>query len=118
MMGEENNVKVATENHDYSETISTERKPRNKERGPDRKPRDYPHHTMKNLRQFQNVPHDNFKSYMQENKGVDVGGKRFNWDGLAVAIWIVCAISAGGYGLWWLYNHYKNEKDNNTENRF
>ncbi|MDH3780300.1 MAG: hypothetical protein OES15_05530 [Nitrosopumilus sp.] len=70
------------------------------QRGPDRKPRDYPHHTMKNLRQFQNVPHDNFRSYMQENKGVEVGDKSFNWNGLAVTILVVCIISVGGYGLW------------------
>jgi len=77
------------------------------QRGPDKKTRNYQHHIMKNLRQFQNVQHGNFRSYMQENKGVDVGGKRFNWNGLAVAILIVCAISAGGYGLWWLYNQRK-----------
>jgi len=81
------------------------------QRGPDKKTRNYPHHTMKNLRQFQNVPHDNFRSYMQENKGVDVGGKNFNWNGLAVAILIVCTISAGGYGLWWLYNKRKHQND-------
>ncbi|MDH3341795.1 MAG: hypothetical protein OEL84_11015 [Nitrosopumilus sp.] len=48
---------------------------------------------------------------MQENKGVDVGGKSFNLDGLVVAILIVCAISAGGYGLWWLYNKRKYQDD-------
>jgi len=82
------------------------------QRGPDKKTRNYPHHIMKNLRQFQNVPHDNFRNYMQENKGVDVGGKNFNWNGLAVAILIVCAISVGGYGLWWLYNKRKHQNDN------
>lgn len=81
------------------------------QRGQDKKTRNYPHHTMKNLRQFQNVSHDSFRSYMQENKGVDVGGSNFNLNGLAVAILIVCVISAGGYSLWWLYNKRKHQNN-------
>ena len=53
MMDEENKVvESASESYDGSENISTGKKPRSRERGPDKKPRTYRANSMKNFVQY------------------------------------------------------------------
>ena len=46
----------ASESFDDSENISTGKKPRSRERGPDKKPRTYRANSMKNFEQFKERP--------------------------------------------------------------
>lgn len=73
------------------------------QRGPDKKQRDFPLHTLKNLPQFRNKSHEEVRQYILETKGVDIGGN-FNWNGFALAILIIVAVVIGGYGLWKWYD--------------
>ena len=59
-MTEENNNDVEITSSDYSESEidSPERKPRSRERGPDKKPRTYRTNSMRNLEQFSNRPQE------------------------------------------------------------
>lgn len=109
-MNEKNNsvdVEITAESYNDSETISTERKPRSRERGPDKKPRTYRANSMKNFVQFNERPEE-FAKYLKEVKGVDVTGN----SGIVKAILIFSGLMFAIFGCWWLYNHYKNEKDN------
>jgi len=110
MMSEENNnvdVETATENYEDSEILYTERKPRSRERGPDKKSRTYWTNSMSNLNQFNQRPEE-FTKYLKEVKGVDVTGN----SSIVKAILIFSGLMFAIFGGWWLYNHYKNEKDN------
>ena len=57
------------------------------QRGPDKKPRNFPLHTLKNLPQFRNKSHEEVRQYILETKGIDVGGN-FNWNGFAIVIFM------------------------------
>lgn len=76
------------------------------QRGPDKKPRDFPLHTLKNLPQFRDKPHEEVRRYIKETKGVDIGGN-VNWDRMILWLLIGLAIVAGGIGIWKLYEKYQ-----------
>ena len=91
------------------------RKKRSRERGKDTKPRDYPLHTMRNLPQFRNKSHEEFRQYILETKGVDIGSN-FNLGSLMLWILLVFAIVAGGIGIVkWL--HQRQERKDNQNSR-
>ena len=109
MMSEENSndvAEIAIENHDDTEILYTERKPRSKERGPDKKPRTYRANSMNNFVQFNQRP-EKFTKYLKDEKGVDITGNSGMWKILL----IIVGIAFAGFGGLWLYNHYKSEKD-------
>ena len=99
---------LITENNNEESTTAGRRK-RSKERGKDLKPRDFPLHTLKNLPQFRDKPHEEIRQYILEKKGVDIG-ENFNWNGFGVAILIVVAVLVGGYVVWKWYDCRKNQK--------
>ncbi|MCH9657478.1 hypothetical protein K0U27_02075 [archaeon] len=80
------------------------------QRGQDKKPRNFPLHTLKNLPQFRDKSHEEIRRYILETRGVDIGGN-FNWNGLAIAIFITIAVVLGGYGLWKWHNRRKYQND-------
>ena len=106
MMGEKNNVEVATENHEEFESISMERKPRSRERGPDKKPQTYRANSMNNFVQFKDRQ-EVFAKYLKEVKGVDITGN----SGIVKSILILSGLMFAIFGGLWLYNHYKSETD-------
>ena len=74
MMGDGNNgVEISSESYDDSEIEYSERKPRSRERGPDKKPRTYRANSMRNLEQFSNRPQE-FQTYLKDEKGIDITG--------------------------------------------
>ena len=105
---------LITETNDAEYTPSGRRK-RSKERGKDSKPRNYPLHTMKNLPQFRNKSHEEFRQHILETKGVDIGSN-FNFGSIIMPILIVSAIVAGGYGLYWLMKQFQKRKETQNEN--
>ena len=116
MMSEENSndvAEIATENHDDTEILYTERKPRSRERGSDKKPRTYRANSMNNFVQFKERP-EKFTKYLKEVKGVDITGN----SGIVKSILIFSGLMFAIFGGWWLYNHYKNEKDSSIENQY
>ncbi len=114
MMIDENNNEVETVSESYGETEIelAERKPRSKERGPDKKPRTYRANSMNNFVQFRERP-EVFATYLKDVKGVDVTGN----SGITRMLLILGGIGLAGLGSWWLYNHYKNGKNDNIENK-
>ena len=88
------------------EDAPTGRRKRNRERGKDAKPRDFPLHTLKNLPQFRDKPHEEVRQYILEKKGVDIGGN-FNWNHFGIAMLIAIVVLVGGYGVWKWYNQKK-----------
>lgn len=115
-MSEENSndiVEIITESYKDTETISTERKPRSRERGPDKKPRTYRANSMNNFVQFRGRPEE-FAKYLKDVKGVDVTGN----SGIVKSILILSGLMFTLFGGLWLYNHYKNGKDSSTENPY
>jgi len=109
MMSEENSndvAEIAIENHDDTEILYTERKPRSRERGPDKKSRTYRANSMKNFVQFNQRPEE-FTKYLKDEKGVDITGNSGMWKILL----IIVGVAFVGFGGLWLYNHYKSEKD-------
>ena len=106
-------VEITTESYKDTETISTERKPRSRERGPDRKPRTYRANSMNNFVQFKDRPEE-FAKYLKDVKGVDITGNSSTVKSILILSGLMFAI----FGGWWLYNHYKNGKDNRTENPY
>ena len=92
---------MITETNDVEDNPNG-RKKRSRERGKDTKLRDYPLHTMKNLPQFRNKSHEEFRQYILQTKGVDMGGT-INWNNTVMWILIVTAIVVGGIGIskWW-----------------
>jgi len=110
MTGEENNdVVIASESYDDSETLVTERKSRSRERGPDKKPRTYRANSMNNFVQFKDRPEE-FAKYLKDVKGVDISGN----SGILKAFLIFGVAIIAVFGGLWLYNHYKKD---NIENR-
>ena len=116
MMIDENSnadVEIATESFEDSEIVNTERKKsRSRERGPDKKPRTYKVNSMRNLDQFNQRPEE-FTKYLKDEKGVDITGN----SGIVKILLIFSGLLFAGLGGWWLYNHYKNEKDS-VENKY
>jgi len=113
MIDENKVVESVSESYDDSEIDYIERKPRSKERGPDKKPRTYKANSMSNLTQFNQRPEE-FAKYLKEEKGVDIAGN----SGIVKAVLIFCVAMITIFGGLWLYNWYKNRKNNNSaENR-
>ena len=81
----EENTGMITETNDAKYTVNRRRK-RSKERGKDSKPRNFPLQTMKNLPQFRNKSHEEFRQHILKTKGVDIGS---NISGLQIGIIIV-----------------------------
>ncbi|MDH5665610.1 MAG: hypothetical protein OEY10_04880 [Nitrosopumilus sp.] len=112
MMEEDKVVETTVESYE-SEIDSSERKPRSRERGPDKKPRTYRANSMKNFVQFKERPEE-FAKYLNDEKGVDITGN----SGIAKAFLIFGGAMIAIFGGLWLYNHYKNERKDNIENRY
>jgi len=112
MMEEDKVVEIAAESYE-SEIDSAERKPRSKERGPDKKPRTYKANSMKNFVQFKDRPEE-FKKYLKDMKGVDISGN----SGIVKAFLIFGGVMVAVFGGLWLYNRYKNERNDNVENTY
>ena len=110
MMIDENKVvESASESYDGSENISIGKKPRSRERGPDKKPRTYRANSMKNFVQFKERPEE-FAKYLNEEKGINIAGN----SGIVKAVLIFCVAMITIFGGLWLYNRYKNRKNNNS----
>jgi len=110
---EENNndVEIASESYDDSETVYTEKKKRSRERGPDKKPRTYRVNSMNNLAQFKQRPEE-FTKYLKDEKGVDITGN----SGIVKIFLIFGGVMITIFGGLWLYNQYKNRKNNDLKN--
>lgn len=54
------------------------------QRGPDKKKRNFPAQTLKNLPQFRDKPHE-VRQYILETRGVDIGSN-FNWKLFAIGV--------------------------------
>ena len=67
---------------------------------------------MNNFVQFKERPEE-FKKYLQDVKGVDITGN----SGIVKILLILGGLGFAGLGGWWLYTHYKNEKDS-AENKY
>jgi len=76
---------MITETNDAKYTVNRRRN-RSKERGKDSKPRNFPLQTMKNLPQFRDKSHEEFRQHILKTKGVDIGS---NISGLQIGIIIV-----------------------------
>ena len=113
MMDENKVVESVSESYDDSGNVSTGKKPRSRERGPDKKPRTYRANSMKNFVQFKERPEE-FAKYLNEEKGVNISGN----SGIAKAFLIFCVAMIAIFGGLWLYNRYKNGRNNSTENRY
>ena len=103
IMDEDKIVESVSESYDDSENISTGKKPRSRERGPDKKPRTYRANSMRNFVQFKERPEE-FAKYLKDEKGVDITGN----SGIVKAFLIFCVVMIAIFGGLWLYNHYKN----------
>jgi hypothetical protein len=111
MMEEDKVVETAVESYEY-EIDYAERKPRSRERGPDKKPRTYRANSMNNFVQFKDRPEE-FKKYLKHEKGVDITGN----SGIVKTFLISGGVMIAIFGGLWLYNHYKNRKTDNIESR-
>jgi len=102
---------LITETNEVERTASGRRK-RSRERGKDSKPRNFPLHTMKNLPQFRDKSHEEFRQHILKTKGVDIGSN-FNWNNTMVWILIGLVVVAGGIGIvkWWQQRQMKNGMD-------
>ena len=67
------------------------------QRGQDKKPRNFPLHTLKNLPQFRNKSHEEVRRYIQETKGIDIGS---NVNAVHVAAIVIVALVAITSPLW------------------
>jgi len=96
-----------------AEDTASGRRKSSRERGKDSKPRNYPLHTLKNLPQFRNKPHEEVRQYILEKKGIDIGSN-FNWNNTIMWILIGIVVLAGGIGIskWWQQRQMKNEMGN------
>ena len=112
MMEENKVVENISESSDDSVIEVTAKKPRSRERGPDKKPMTYLANSMNNFVQFKDRPEE-FEKYLKDVKGVDIAGN----SGIVKAFLIFCVAMIAFFGGLWLYNHYKNGNDNSTENR-
>ena len=113
MMDEDKVVEIISESYDDSKNILARKKPRSRERGPDKKPRTYRANSMKNFVQFKERPEE-FARYLNEEKGVNIAGN----SGIVKAFLIFCVAMIAIFGGLWLYNRYKNRNHNNTESRY
>ena len=113
MMDENKVVESVSESYDDSENILAGKKPRSRERGPDKKPRTYRENSMKNFVQFKERP-EKFTKYLKNEKGVNIAGN----SGIVKVFLIFCVAMIAIFGGWWLYNHYKNGNDSSTESRY
>ena len=113
MMEEGKVVEAVDESFDDSEIDYTEKKPRSRERGPDKKPRTYRANSMNNFVQFKDRPEE-FKKYLKEVKGVDIDGN----SNLVKTFLIFGGVMIAVFGGLWLYNRYKNGTDDNIENKY
>ncbi len=113
MMYENKVVAIAAESYDDSENILAGKKPRSRERGPDKKPRTYRANSMKNFVQFKERPEE-FAKYLKDVKGVNIAGN----SGIVKTFLIFCVATIAIFGGLWLYNHYKNERKDSIENRY
>jgi len=108
----EENTGMITETNDAKYTVNRRRK-RSKERGNDSKPRNFPLQTMKNLPQFRNKSHEEFRQHILKTKGVYIGS---NISGLQIGIIIVILFVIITSPLWiekltdW-YNKRKERKE-------
>ena len=99
------------ETNDIEYTANRRRK-RSRERGKDNKPRNYPLHTMKNLPQFRDKPHEEVRQYMLEKKGVDIGSN-FNIGRLMLWVFVLLAIVTGGIRIVkWLQQRQEKRNEN------
>ncbi|MDH3279237.1 MAG: hypothetical protein OEL84_10540 [Nitrosopumilus sp.] len=80
-----------------TEYTASGRRKRSRERGKDSKPRNFPLHTMKNLPQFRDKPHEEVRQYIMETKGVDIGK---NVSSLWIAVIAVMLLVAITSPLW------------------
>lgn len=80
------------------------------QRGRDRKQRNFPLHTLKNLPQFRNKSHEEVRQYILEKKGVDIGS---NVNAIHIAIIVIIALVAITSPLWIekLANWYNKRKE-------
>ena len=68
---------------------------------------------MNNRAQFNQRPEE-FTKYLKDKKVIDVTE---NYS-IVKAFLIFCVAMIAIFGGLWLYNHYKNGNDNNTESRY
>jgi len=95
------------------------RRKRSRERGKDKKPRNFPLPTIKNLPQFRNKSHKEVRQYILEKKGVDIGSN-FNFGNLMLWVFVILAIIAGGIGITkWLQQRQKENgmRDASTQSK-
>ena len=111
-MMEKDIVETAAESYKVK-TDATGKKPRSRERGPDKKPRTYRANSMNNFVQFKDRPEE-FAEYLKDVKGVDITGN----SKLVKTLLILGGIGLAGLSGWWLYNHYKNGKNSSIENKY
>jgi hypothetical protein len=108
----EENTGMITETNDAKYTANGRRK-RSRERGKDSKPRNFPLQTMKNLPQFRDKSHEEFRQHILKTKGVDIGS---NISGLQIGIIAVILFVMITSPLWiekltdW-YNKRKERKE-------
>ena len=67
---------------------------------------------MKNFVQFKERPKE-FTKYLKDEKGVDITGN----SGIVKIFLISCVAMIAVFGGLWLYNQYKNRKNDGIENR-
>jgi len=111
---EENNNDVEITSSSYSdpEIDFPERTKRSRERGPDKKPRTYRASSMNNLAQFSQRPEE-FTKYLKDEKGINITGN----SGIVKIFLIFGGVMITIFGGLWLYNQYKNRKNDDIENR-
>jgi hypothetical protein len=68
---------------------------------------------MRNFVQFKDRP-EVFAQYFKDKKGVDITGN----SGIVKAFLIFGGAMIVIFGVLWLYNHYKNGRNDNVENRY
>jgi len=112
MMEEDKVVEIAVESNEI-EIDSTGKKPRSRERGPDKKPRTYRANSMNNFVQFKDRPEE-FAKYLKDVKGVDITGN----SGIVRTFLIFGGAMIAVFGGLWLYNRYRNGTDDNIENKY
>lgn len=98
-------MKTISENTEKMSMSNTERRPRSRERGPDKKPRTYRIGSMRNLNQFSDRPQE-FETYLKGEKGIDITGK----PSTAKIVLIIVGVVLTGLGLLYLYDRYRNRQ--------
>ena len=93
-----------TENY---KTSHNERRPRSKERGPDKKPRTYRASSMRNLNQFSKRPVE-FETYLKDQKGVCLSEKKYN---ITKLIPIIVGIGLIIFGMLYFYDRKNRQND-------